>query len=83
MAGKYSKNGVLVKFRNSFPEVMSGCCDDGSLGMSPVDFMVGPREKIMYVSCLQPALQNGKNGKSDYLATIDIDPDSPKFCEVA
>ena len=64
------------------------CCGqvDGSVqdpaAASPVDFMAGPPEKIMYVTCLQPADPNDRNGRSDYLATVDVDPQSPTYCQV-
>ncbi|OWA54208.1 Selenium-binding protein 1 [Hypsibius exemplaris] len=53
-----------------------------SKSLSPVEFMNGPREKIMYVSCLQPVSVHGKKGKCDYLATVDVDPESPTYCKV-
>ena len=40
----------------------------------------GPREKILYVCCIQPNWD--KNGKSDFLATVDVDPDSKTYCQV-
>ncbi|XP_024083510.1 selenium-binding protein 1-A isoform X2 [Cimex lectularius] len=42
--------------------------------------MKGPREKLLYVICVQP---NGKlTNKPDYLATVDVDPSSDNFCKV-
>ena len=42
--------------------------------------MSGPKEEILYVTCIQP---NGKqSGKPDYLATIDVNRDSDQFCRV-
>jgi selenium-binding protein 1 len=38
----------------------------------------GPREKLLYVVCVQP----GGREKPDYLATVDVDPDSPDYCKV-
>lgn len=47
---------------------------------SPSDAMSGPRERIIYVTCVQP---NGReNGKPDYLATVDVDPLSPQYSKV-
>lgn len=39
----------------------------------------GPREEILYVICVQP---NESNGKTDLLATVDVDPESPTYCQV-
>ncbi|CAK1586309.1 unnamed protein product [Parnassius mnemosyne] len=45
---------------------------------SPLDaFRNGPREKLLYVVCVQPNLS-----KQDYLATVDVDPDSPTYSQV-
>lgn len=46
---------------------------------SPLDAMKGPRETLMYVVCIQP---DRDSGKSDLLATVDIDPASPTYCQV-
>lgn len=40
----------------------------------------GESEKLLYVVCLQP--DSGASGKSDYLATVDVDPASPDYCQV-
>nr|XP_045607980.1 methanethiol oxidase-like [Procambarus clarkii] len=37
----------------------------------------GPREKLLWVPCIKT-----NSGKPDYLATIDVDPQSPKFSKV-
>lgn len=48
---------------------------------SPLDAMKnGPREEILYVICVQP---NEGNGKTDLLATVDVDPKSPTYCQVS
>lgn len=48
---------------------------------SPLDAMQnGPREKILYVCCVQP---DQTEGKSDLLATVDVDPESPTYCQVS
>ncbi|KAG7169116.1 Methanethiol oxidase-like, partial [Homarus americanus] len=44
---------------------------------SPLEAMKGPREKLVWVPCIKT-----KTGKPDYLATIDIDPQSPNYCKV-
>lgn len=40
----------------------------------------GPRETILYVCCVQP---DQTEGKSDLLATVDVDPESPTYCQVS
>nr|AYD88369.1 selenium-binding protein [Achaea janata] len=45
---------------------------------SPLDaFNNGPREKLIYVICVQP-----DQTKQDYLGTVDVDPESPTYCQV-
>ncbi|XP_065341832.1 methanethiol oxidase [Cloeon dipterum] len=57
---------------------MSGCCS-GPGYATPLDAMKnGPKEKILYVICVQP---EGRQ-KPDYLATVDVDPESPSYCQV-
>jgi len=47
---------------------------------SPLDAMKnGPREKILYVCCVQP---NQAPDKTDLLATVDVDPDSPTYQQI-
>ena len=48
----------------------------------PIDFLDGPREKILYTTCVQSSSKDGKPEKPDYLATIDVDPKSATFCQV-
>ena len=46
---------------------------------SPMAAMQGPREKLLYL----PAIYTGSDiKKPDYLATVDVDPQSPNFCKV-
>lgn len=42
--------------------------------------MKGPREKIMYVQCVRRNTLGAD--KPDYLATVDVDPDSPTYSQV-
>lgn len=45
---------------------------------SPKEAMLhGPREKIFYVVCIQPNPE-----KPDVLSTVDVDPNSPTYCQV-
>ncbi|KAJ8713387.1 hypothetical protein PYW07_013757 [Mythimna separata] len=54
------------------------CCKRGPGYASPLDaFNNGPREELLYVVCVQP-----DKTKQDYLATVDVDPKSPTYCQV-
>ncbi|KAK9390959.1 selenium-binding protein 1-like [Crotalus adamanteus] len=46
---------------------------------TPLDAMKGPQEKLMYVLCV---LTRTGTQKPDYLATVDVDPKSPTYCQV-
>jgi len=49
---------------------------------SPLDAMRnGPREKLLYIPCIQPLAQ--ETHRSDYLATVDVDPESPTYSKVS
>lgn len=53
-------------------------CGGGPGYASPMDaFLRGPREKLLYTVCVQPDLS-----QQDYLATLDVDPESPTYCQV-
>ncbi|CAH0761085.1 unnamed protein product [Diatraea saccharalis] len=53
------------------------CCK-GPGYASPLEaFTKGPREELLYVICVQPDAT-----KQDYLATVDVDPKSPTYCQV-
>lgn len=39
----------------------------------------GPREELLYVVCVQP---NQSPTKTDFLATVDVDPKSPTYCQI-
>uniref|UniRef100_A0A670K9E2 Methanethiol oxidase n=1 Tax=Podarcis muralis TaxID=64176 RepID=A0A670K9E2_PODMU len=41
--------------------------------------MRGPREKLIYVPCI---LTGTGTQQPDYLATVDVDPESPCYCQV-
>ncbi|CAD6997503.1 selenium-binding protein 1 [Ceratitis capitata] len=61
---------------------MSGqkaCCHGPGYG-TPLDAMKnGPREKLLYTVTVQPNLDEPHG---DYLATVDVDPESPTYCQV-
>jgi len=57
------------------------CCHSGPGYATPLEaFRHGPREKILYV----PAIPTGEGAdtREDYLATVDVDPESPTFSQV-
>ncbi|XP_057689863.1 methanethiol oxidase isoform X4 [Corythoichthys intestinalis] len=41
--------------------------------------MKGEREKIVYLPCIY---RNTATRQADYLATVDVDPESPSYCQV-
>uniref|UniRef100_A0A8C3CQM8 Methanethiol oxidase n=1 Tax=Cairina moschata TaxID=8855 RepID=A0A8C3CQM8_CAIMO len=54
-----------------------GACGPGYA--TPLDAMKGPREEILYLPCIY---RNTGIEKPDYLATVDVDPKSPHYCQV-
>ena len=62
---------------------MTSCESNSKTGpgyKSPVEAMLGPRETLLYVTCIEA---DGKqNGKRDFLATVDVDPQSEQFCQI-
>lgn len=42
-------------------------------------FSLGPQEKLMYVICV---LTKTGTQMPDFLATVDVDPKSPTYCQV-
>lgn len=42
-------------------------------------YPLGPREEIVYLPCIY---RNTGTEAPDYLATVDIDPKSPQYCQV-
>jgi selenium-binding protein 1 len=57
---------------------MAACGGCGPGYAKPRDaFLNGAREKIVYLPCIIP----GKD-RPDYLATVDVDPDSPTYSQV-
>jgi len=43
---------------------------------SPKEAIGGPREKIIFLPCINPA------SKQDYVCTVDVDPESKTYCKV-
>lgn len=61
------------------PKKKQSCCGSGPGYATPMDaYKNGKREKLLYVPCIQ----TGENGKPDYLATVDCDPDSATYSKV-
>ena len=53
------------------------CCGPGYA--SPIEVINAPREKLLYTI----AIYTGTGiQKPDYLATVDVDPDSPTYSQV-
>ncbi|TRY86384.1 hypothetical protein DNTS_012149 [Danionella cerebrum] len=57
----------------------SSCSGCGPGYKTPLDAMKGPREEIVYLPCIY---RNTDIQKPDYLATVDVNPQSPNFCKV-
>ncbi len=54
-----------------------GSCGPGYA--SPKEaFSRGAREKLLYIPCIIPS-----KDRPDYLSTVDVDPDSPTFCQAS
>ncbi|XP_061885832.1 methanethiol oxidase [Entelurus aequoreus] len=58
---------------------MASCSGCGPGYRTPLDAMKGPREEIVYLPCIY---RNTSTRKADYLATVDVDPKSPSYCQV-
>ncbi|KAJ6370185.1 hypothetical protein OIU76_028457 [Salix suchowensis] len=56
-----------------------GCCKKGPGYATPLEAMSGPRESLIYVTCVYSGTGIEK---PDYLATVDIDPNSPTYSKV-
>ncbi|CAL5413904.1 unnamed protein product [Camellia sinensis] len=56
-----------------------GCCKGGPRYSSPLTAMSSPRESLIYVTCVYTGIGTEK---LDYLATVDIDPNSQTYSKV-
>ncbi|KAM7278112.1 hypothetical protein ACFE04_005246 [Oxalis oulophora] len=57
-----------------------GCCKKTGPGYAtPLDAMSGPKESLIYVTCVYTGTGIEK---PDYLATVDVDPNSPNYGKV-
>ncbi|URE21576.1 selenium-binding protein [Musa troglodytarum] len=60
-------------------EARACCAHTGPGYASPLEAMAGPREALIYVTCVY----NGTGiEKPDYLATVDVHPNSPSYSKV-
>uniref|UniRef100_A0A8D2QBY4 Methanethiol oxidase n=1 Tax=Zonotrichia albicollis TaxID=44394 RepID=A0A8D2QBY4_ZONAL len=59
------------------PTGKCGACGPGYA--SPLEAMKGPREQLLYLPCIY---RNTGIGIPDFLATVDVDPKSPRYCQV-
>ncbi|KAK6266091.1 hypothetical protein QUC31_016928 [Theobroma cacao] len=57
----------------------TGCCKTGPGYATPLEAMSGPREALIYVTCVYTG--TGRE-KPDFLATVDVDPNSPTYSKV-
>ncbi|PNI22952.1 SELENBP1 isoform 12, partial [Pan troglodytes] len=55
------------------------CGNCGPGYSTPLEAMKGPREEIVYLPCIY---RNTGTEAPDYLATVDVDPKSPQYCQV-
>ncbi|XP_058716350.1 methanethiol oxidase-like isoform X1 [Poecile atricapillus] len=59
---------------------MAGTCGTCGPGYpSPLEAMKGPRERLLYLPCIY---RNTGINIPDFLATVDVDPQSPQYCQV-
>ncbi|ELT95435.1 hypothetical protein CAPTEDRAFT_21645 [Capitella teleta] len=59
------------------------CCKGGPGYATAMDaFLNGPREKLIYVTCIRCNMDGESKKHPDYLSTIDIDPESPTYSQV-
>ncbi|XP_061699655.1 methanethiol oxidase isoform X3 [Syngnathoides biaculeatus] len=64
--------------RNASDVDMAGCLSCGPGYRSPLDAMKGDREKMVYLPCVY---RNTATLRPDYLATVDVDPESASYCQ--
>ncbi|KAM0044985.1 putative selenium-binding protein [Helianthus debilis subsp. tardiflorus] len=55
------------------------CCKNGPGYATPLDAMAGPKESLIYVTCVYTG--TGKE-KPDFLGTVDVDPKSKTYSQV-
>jgi len=73
---------IVISSQLIHAEVKHSCCDgqSGPGYSSPMDaFLHGPHERLLYVTCVRRKVVADK---PDYLATVDVDPESPTYSQV-
>ncbi|KAI8519404.1 methanethiol oxidase-like isoform X2 [Branchiostoma floridae x Branchiostoma belcheri] len=72
----------VVKGHLSTGQVQQSCCSAPGCGpgyRTPLDAMKAPKEQIVYLPCIY---RNTGINRPDYLATVDVDPNSPTYSKV-
>ncbi|KAI8519406.1 Methanethiol oxidase [Branchiostoma belcheri] len=72
----------VVKGHLSTGQVQQSCCSAPGCGpgyRTPLDAMKAPKEQIVYLPCIY---SNTGINRPDYLATVDVDPNSPTYSKV-
>jgi selenium-binding protein 1 len=64
--------------KKSADEEKKSCCHDGPGYATPADAIKAPREKLLYI----PGVRPHGSTKPDFLATVDVDPESPTFSQI-
>ncbi|NXP65043.1 SBP1 oxidase, partial [Chloropsis cyanopogon] len=58
---------------------IGGAAGTGALSPVCVCVPAGPRERLLYLPCIY---RGTGTGRPDFLATVDVDPESPRYCQV-
>ena len=72
-----NKDHFLLQYPTKTFHVLDCCSGPGYA--TPLEAMKGPREKIVYLPCIY---NNTGIKKPDYLATVDVDPESSDYGKV-
>ncbi|XP_015472190.1 methanethiol oxidase isoform X1 [Parus major] len=73
------KNQVPTSGKESIKTGAGRCGTCGPGYPSPLEAMKGPRERLLYLPCIY---RNTGINIPDFLATVDVDPQSPQYCQV-
>ncbi|KAJ0034298.1 hypothetical protein Pint_25544 [Pistacia integerrima] len=77
--GQEMATDIAVIHNGSVSNIANGCCKNGPGYATPLEAMAGPREKLIYVTCVYSG--TGRE-KPDYLSTVDVDPTSPTYSKI-
>ncbi|REJ89277.1 MAG: selenium-binding protein [Planctomycetota bacterium] len=72
-----SYHATLVSQHLQADDSAARCC--GPTYASPAEAMKSPRETLLYLPCIYTGTNTAK---PDYLATVDVDPESPAYGQV-